>query len=192
MKVFSVVGNIGLRHHGVARRIIPFQTQASSTASLPGRILSGESIVTADWTLYLDRETRSIWSRDAAKTPRLVVSIAFQEGGHAELARDAKCWLETAMSVARVMLVTVIEDPPYSCPIPFDELESAELPPFSVFMDSLYPDGPHQVMPPVVGPIQFSGRRWTGKMTHVWSETWSRHDTPSGPRPSLDKGSRQV
>jgi hypothetical protein len=192
MQVFNVVGNLGLRRHGVAMRIIPFQTQVPTTATLPERIMSGQRIVTADWTLYLDRETRNIWRRHAALTPRLVVSIAFQEGGHAELARDAKCWFETAESVARVVLVTVIEDPPYSCPIPFDELESADLPPFSVFMDQLYPEGPHHVMPPDAGPIQFTGRRWTGRMTHVWSETWSRHDTPSGPHPSLDKESRQV
>jgi hypothetical protein len=194
MNVFNVVFNIGLQHQGVDDRIIPFQTQVPSTATIPDRILSGECIVTADWTLYLDSDTRDVWISHRAQmlTPRLVVLITFQKDGYAELARDAERWLETTESVARVVLVTVMEEPPYFCPIPFDEVEKAELPPPSVLEEILYPEGPHEAVPPDSGPIRFAGHCWTGKMTHVWSETWSRHETPSGLRPSLDDGSRQV
>jgi hypothetical protein len=125
-------------------------------------------------------------------TPRLIVCIGFQDDGNAELVRDAGLWLETAESVARVVLVTITEEPRYSCPVPFDELEKADLPPRSVFQDLLYPNGDWHVMPPVIDPVHFAGHDWTGKITHVWSEVWSRQDTPSGMRPSFEEGSRQV
>ncbi len=154
----------------------------------------GDSGVTADWTLYIDSKTRSIWSSNSApvRSPRLVVCIGFQDDGHAELARDVGLWLKTAETVTCVVLVTIVEEPPYSCPILFGTLKNADLPPRDDFKDMLYPHGNHHLMPPVTGPIDFAGHRWAGTITHVWNEIWSRHEALSGRLLTLEEGSRQV
>ncbi len=193
MKVLGVPANIDLRHHGITVHAIPFRAHIPSKETAE-RIMSGDPVATADWTLYMDNAAQSVWSSDIApvRTPRLVVCIGLQDDGHAELVRDVGMWLETMESVTRVVLVTIVEEPRYSCPIPFGALNNADLPPRDDFKDLLYPHGDHHVMPPLTGPINFAGHCWTGKITHVWNEIWSRRETKSGWLPSLEEGSRQV
>jgi hypothetical protein len=98
---------------------------------------------------------------------QLVVSIGFQSEGCNEQVLDAKRWLEMVKSMARIVLVTVVEEPWYSCPIPLDRLPHADLPAREVFEDLLYPDSDFSDMPQVAGPIQFASYTWTGMFTNV-------------------------
>ncbi len=194
MDAFSDLGNIGLRQHGIVMRAIPSRAYIPSRTTLADRIMAGDSFLTADWTLYIDPKRKSTISRPVAPvlTPRFVISVSFQADGRAELVRDAQRWLESAASVAGIVLVTIIEEPRYVCPLTLDRLEKADLPPRDAFADLWCPYPDMGVMSPISDPIEFAGHRWTGKFTHVWSETWWRRDTPSGPRATLEEGSRQV
>jgi hypothetical protein len=195
MHVISGLGNIGLRQHaGIELRAIPLRAYVPVKATIVEQILSGCSVLAADWTICLDNEKTSILSRltKPVLSPRLVISIGFQADGRDQLVRDAHLWLETWPTVARTVLVTIVEEPRYSCPISLDALEYADLPPRHVFENFLYPDGERKAILPVSGPVEFAGHRWTGRFAHVWRETWLRRDTPSGSQPMLEEGSQQV
>jgi hypothetical protein len=195
MRALNRLGNIGLREHGIELRTIPFTTFVPPKATMADLIVAGKSILSADWTVCLDAQKNGAMSRfrePDTTTPRLVISIGFQAHGREQLVRDAQLWFETWPAVARAVLVTVVEEPQFSFPIPLDALEHADLPPLAALWDTLYPDGDLGDLQPVSGPIYFAGHRWTGKFAHVWSETWMRHDTPSGPRPVSEDGGRLV
>ncbi len=150
--------------------------------------------MTADWTLCLDNEEKGIANRllEPVLTPRLVIFIGFQADGREQLVRDAKLWLETWHTVARAVVVAIIEEPHYSSPISLDVLEHADLPTRDAFEDFMYPKSEQELLWPVIDPIHFAGYRWTGKFSHVWSETWMRRDTASGSQAVLEEGSQQV
>jgi hypothetical protein len=194
-RVINTLGNIGLRHHaGIEMRFFLERAYVPAKATIADQIRSGNSVMTADWTICLDHVKKGIANqpREPVLTPRLVISFGFQADGREQLVRDAKLWLETWPTVARAVVVTIVEEPQYSCPIPFEFLEHADLPTRDAFEDFLYPQGKRKLLQPVTGPIHFRGHRWTGTFSHVSSETWMRRETPSGFQVVLEEGSKQV
>jgi len=101
---------------------------------------------------------------------KLVVEIGFSED-YDNLVKDVTIWLEGMRSVSLCALVSFVEEPRYSCPVDYANLDEQEFkalafPEPDIRAEDFELEGPF-------GPVVYRGQKWVGAISGAF-EWWKR------------------
>lgn len=96
-----------------------------------------------------------------------VLEVGFSET-YEQLVEEMKLWLEGTDSVSMAVLVKFTENPPYKCPVSFDQdLEKLNIPSESREVRSR-----DVIAGENFGPVSYRGQQWVGDISEAFIEIW--------------------